>query len=527
MGREIAGRCRAGSDTLERMAEGQFASATETQTTTDPAPPIAKPGPGPEALRAMIASGQRPDPAAVVELIDKHRGERDAILAMLHSSFGNGYVQEVMRAMDHLRVSVKNREVAAGDPSDPNSGYFVAGQAEGGARWRTSDGSFTGKANKDGLDTKYQVNEHDAVHGQVDKSGTGTIGYERDGVSQGELYGQSKGGTWEAGVRRTDAIGDGSLTYGARHQGTANGGNDGVSAEYKTNDGATTVGGAIAAQDGHAVGDLHGTRKLDANTSISGSAAVTQTPAGQVETLSGSYADPKTKVSGSLSHQDGGAVTGNLTASHQLDPKTALAGSVVRAEDRTTYSASATEQVTPELQLGQSLTNVTPDHGRGQTTLSLTDRYRSGNMVQGLDLSLGKGERDFASVTGSAEAKLAPNLYGGAWGTYTTEAGKQDTGSLGASLSFTPNEKMALTLAGIVDNSGALETRLQLDVFKQKIDGIGDLAAHKKDALVSLFVSYTQGGHGGMLDDRFGAPQRSFGGPAGEGQVNAGIRIKF
>lgn len=481
------------------MAEGQFASATETQTTTEPAAPVAKPGPGTEALRAMLASGQRPDPRAVVELIDAHRGERDAMIALLHSTFGNGYVQEVMGAMDHLRVSVKNREVAAGDPSDPNSGFFVAGQAEQGARWRTADGSFTGKANKDGLDTKYQIDERDAVHGKVDKSGTGTLAYERDGVSQGELYGKSKGGTWEAGVRRTDQIGDGALTYGARHQGTPNGGNDGVSAEYKTNDGATTVGGALAVQDGHPVGELHGTHKLDGNATISGSAALTQTPTGPGGSITGSYADP-TK---------------------------SLSASVVRAEDRTTYAASASEQVTPQLQLGQSLTHVNPDQGPSQTSLSLTERYRSGNIVQGLDLSLGKGERDFAATTGSLEGKLAPNLYGGAWGTYTTEAGKQDTGSLGASLTFTPNERMALTLAGIVDQSGALETRLQLDVFKQKIETVGELSAHKKDALVSLFVSYTQGGAGGMLDDRFGAPQRSFGGAAGEGQVNAGIRIKF
>lgn len=482
------------------MAEGQLASATETQTSLDTAPPVAKPGPGPEALRAMIASGQRPDPAAVVELIDAHRGERDAILAMLHATFGNGYVQEVMHAMDRLRLSVKNREIAAGDPSDPKGGYFVAGQAEQGARWRTEDGSFTGKANKDGLDTKYQVNEHDAVHGTIDKSGTGALAYEKDGVSQGELYGRVKGSeNWEAGVRRTDAVGDGALTYGARHQVTANGANDGVSAEYKTTDGKTTAGGSLAVQDGHAVGDVHGTHKLENGGTISGNASVAQTPAGQVTTIAGGYADPTTNVN----------------------------GSVVREPDRTTYNASATEQVTPALSLGGTLNHVAPDHGPGQTTLSLNDRYRTGNVVQGLDLSLGKGERDFASATGSIEGKLAPNLYAGAWGTYTTESGKHDSGSIGASLTFTPSEKTALTLAGIVDTSGALETRLQLDVFKQKIESLGELSSHKKDALVSLFVSYTQGGSRGMLDDRFGAPQRGFGGAAGEGQVNAGIRIKF
>ncbi|MBL0213551.1 MAG: hypothetical protein IPQ07_06700 [Myxococcales bacterium] len=513
------------------MAEGQLASATP-QTTTEPAPaPVAKPGPGAEALRAMLAAGTRPDPKVVIELLDTHRGERDAIFALLHQSLGNAYVQEVVAGMDGLRASVKHREVAAGDPSDPNSGYFVAGQAENGARWRTADGSFTGKAGKDGLDTRYQMSERDALHGQVDKGGTGRLAYEHDGKEQGELYGRAKGSKdWEAGIRRTDEVGGGSLTYGARHQVTANGASDGLSAEYKAAGGATTVGGSAGVQDGHAVGDLHGSHKFDGGQTVTGSATVAQTPQGQVETVSGAYADPKTKVNGSVSHHADGAFTGNLTGSHQLDAQTSLNGSVVRGQDRTTYAASATEQVTPQLQLGQSLTHVDPDHGKSQTTLGLTDRYRSGSMVQGLDLNLGKGERDYLSATGSMDAQLGHHLYGGAWGTYTKEGGKQDVASVGASLTFTPTEKTALTLAGIVDQSGALETRLQFDVFKQRIENVGDLSAHKKDALVSLFLSYSQGGQSGnkgMLDERFGAPQQSYGRGAGEGQVMAGIRIKF
>ncbi len=422
--------------------------------------------------------------------------------------------------------------------SNLSPGYFVAGQAEGGARWRTSDGSFTGKAGKDGLDSRYQMSERDALHGQVDKGGTGRLAYEHDGKEQGELYGRAKGGKdWEAGVRRTDTLdGGGALTYGARHQVTANGASDGLAAEYKAAGGATTVGGSVGVQDGHAVGDLHGSHKLDGGQTVTGSAAVAQTPQGQVETVSGAYADPKTKVNGSISHHADGAFTGNLTGSHQLDAQTSLNGSVVRGQDRTTYAASATEQVTPQLQLGQSLTHVDPDHGKGQTTLGLTDRYRSGSMVQGLDLSLGKGERDYLSATGSMDAQLGHHLYGGAWGTYTKEGGKQDVASVGASLTFTTTEKTALTLAGIVDQSGALETRLQFDVFKQKIENVGDPSAHKKDALVSLFLSYSQGGQGGqggqngkrgMLDERFGAPQQSYGRDANAGQVMAGIRIKF
>ena len=51
-------------------------------------------------------------------------------------------------------------------------------------------------------------------------------------------------------------------------------------------------------------------------------------------------------------------------------------------------------------------------------------------------------------------------------------------------------DRVALTLAGLVDQDGELEVRLQLDVFKKKIDGIKSLSDQKRDALVSLFISY-------------------------------------
>ena len=542
-------------------------------------------GPGVEQLRHLLATGTRPPASKVIEILDTHRGERDAIFALLHSSLGNGYVQEVVAAMEHVRASVAHREVAAGDPSNPNGGYFVASQAEQGAKWRTADGSFTGKANKDGLDTRYQVDGHNAVHGVVGTKGEGSIAYERDGKEEGQLYGRYKSGTdWEAGARRTQELGDGSITASARHQVNANGANDGVSADYKNKDGSTTIGGTAAVQGGHPIGELHGSHKLDnggtitagahhlitpkgtddgvsadyknkdgsttfggsagvvggaasgelhgmhklsKDQTISGSASIAETPAGQVETISGSYKDPKTQVSGSIAHNDKtDALTGNVTAHHQLDPNVSLNGSITRAPDRTTYAASASEQVTPELQLNQSLTHVDKDHGKSQTTLNLNDRYKSANTIQGLDLSLGKGERDYMTATGSVDTRLGKNLYGGAWGSYSTEAGKQDSARLGASLTFTPTEKTALTLAGVIDQNGAFETRLQLDVFKQRIASLSDLSDHKKDALVSLFLSYSQGNHN-MMDDRFRAPQQSYSSGGNDGQVMAGISIKF
>ena len=500
-----------------------------TQQTNDAQPAVAtQEGAGVQALQQLLARGGQPAPEAVVDIIDKHRGERDKIFALLQTTLGNGYVQQVAAAMDHLRVSVKQREVVAGDPSNPEGGFFDASQAENGAKWRTKDGSFSGTANKDGLDTKYQPNPHDAAHLKVDKGGAGSLAWEHDGKNEGELEGHYKSGTdWEAGARRTDQVGNGALTYGARHQVTAAGANDGVTAEYKSTDQKTAIGGMAALQDGHPIGEVHGSEKLANGATIAGNASVAREGGGEREAIGGSYNAGKTQISGSAVHHANDSVTGNLTATHQLDPKTSLTGAITRDADKTSITASGTEQFSPEHKLTGNLGYTAPDHGKGQADLAVSDRYRSPDLVTGLDLKAGTGTRDYASVTGSMDAHLGKNLYGGAFGSYSTENGKHDQASLGASLTFTPSEKTALTLAGVIDQSGALETRLQLDVFKSKIANVGDLADHKKDALVSLFVSYTQGGNPGMLNDRFGAPQESYGRAANEGQVMAGIRLKF
>lgn len=483
------------------------------------------PGAGVQELQQLLARGGQPDPAAVVAIIDAHRGERDKIFAMLQSTLGNGYVQRVAAAMENLRASVKNREVVAGDPSNPNDGYFDASQALGGAKWRTKNGELSGTANKDGLDTRYQPNEHDAAHLKVDKNAAGTLAWEHDGVNEGELEGHYKSAKdWEIGAERTDHVGKGELTYNAHHKVTGAGANDGVSADYKTDDKATEVEATAGLQDGHAVGEVHGSHKLKSGATIAGNAEVT--PEG--ESIGGSYTNGPNSISGNLAHDDAkNSFTGSLTGTHQFDPNTSLTGSLTRTADQTTFGLSGSKQFSPQHTLTGSASYTQPDHGRGQADFGVSDRYRSNNVVTGLDFNGGVGARDYASLTGSAEAKLGHNLYGGAFGGFSAENGKQTTANLGASLTFTPSEKTALTIAGVIDQHGALETRLQLDVFKQKIDNVGDLADHKKDALVSLFVSYTQGGNPGMLNDRFGAPQESYGRAANEGQVMAGLRIKF
>jgi hypothetical protein len=222
---------------------------------------------------------------------------------------------------------------------------------------------------------------------------------------------------------------------------------------------------------------------------------------------------------------DNKGTTGSLTGSYDAG-NTKLDGSVARTADAWKLHGGATEKVNPALTLSGKVDETLPDKGKNQTDVSLSEKYSSGKVIQGLEVDGGKGAHDYLKATGSVDAQLAPNLYGSAWGSYSYEAGHQDTAQIGASLTLTHDEKEALTLAGVVDQHGRFETRLQLDVFKDRINSISALDQHKKDAVVSLFLSYSQqvGGHR-ALDDRFGAPQLET--PNNASQVMAGIRIRF
>lgn len=483
------------------------------------------PGPGVLALEALLKAGM-PEPKQVVAVIDAHRSERDAIFARLHQSLGNAYVQRVVQEMGGLRASIDRREVAAGDPSHPEGGFFVASQKEQGARWRTGDGDFSGSIDKKGLDTRYQLDEDDALHGKVGADKSASLAWERDGKTQAELYGHHKGSDdQEIGLRRPWQVGDGTLTTGLRHRTTQTGTTDGAFAGYKSTDGKTTADAALGVQDGQVAGSLAATHKLTPQDSIAGS--LSHDPTGTRLGLSGSHAYEGGSISGAAAlHRGPQGTTGSVSGALQHGDTKADA-SYTHGLESDKFHLGGSHKFSPQLDVTGKLDHERKRTGESQTTLGLSERYRSDRLVHGLSLDAGTGERDYLGVTGSADMQLGKGVYGGAFGSFRTEEGKQTTAQLGASLTFTPSEKTALTLAGVLDQSGALEARLQLDVFQKRISSVGDLADHKKKALVSLFVSYSQGGSGGMLNDRYGTPQAGFDQPTGSGQVMGGVKISF
>lgn len=473
-------------------------------------------GKGMLALEQVLAKGA-PKPKDVATLIDAHRDEHDQMLALVAQKLGTSFADSVRSELAGLRLSIPNKELAVGDPGDPNADYLDISQAQGGAKWKAAGGNFTGTADKNGLDTTTKLDAHDALHARVKSDKSASVDWNRDGTTEATLAGQYKDSkNYGATLSRTQDVAGASVTEGIEHDVAEGKASDSVYADVKKGDTAAhadlgtsgqhlsaatkTAHDSISGSVGHdATGsslDLADTHDFGHGVTASGDvkrdAAGTWSESGSV-THKGAHDDETLSVA-----HDGKGTTGSLTGSYQN-------GGV---------------------KLGGKIDETIPDQGKAQTTVGLSEKYESDKVIQGVDLEGGKGERDYLKATGSVSGQLAPNLYGSAWGSYAYEAGHQDTAQLGASLTLTKDEKEALTLAGVVDQHGRFETRLQLDVFKDRINSISALDQHKKDAMVSLFVSYSQQvGNQRMLDDRFGAPQLST--PGNASQVMAGIRIRF
>jgi hypothetical protein len=557
------------------VADPQLASkSTADSADVKPAAQQAPAGAGVAALEALLAKGM-PKTGDVVAVIDAHRSDRDAMLMLLQQRLGNGYVQQVIAAMNHLRVSIPNKEVVAGDPSNPKGNYFDASAEQEGASWR--DGNFSGKVDKSGLDATEKLGAKDDLHAKVDAdTQQGTLAWEHGGKSEGELFGGTTSTGWDAGVRRNDTVGGGTLTSTAEYVSNKGVGTEQIDEKYVN--GTTKLEGTAGLSQGKATASLDashgfangsnvhgnvthtgagttavvdGTDKIDSAHSLTGSASYSDTAKGSSEALKLGYTDPNLSVNGSLDHSSAGT-TATLAGTDKLDKTHTLTGSASYSDTpkgqtgslKAGYTApnltlaGSLDRTTNSTQLGfngdwkhgkndlsGSLTETVPDNGASETELKLHDSYGNKNVAGTGDFQAGYGSKDYAKATGGLDLQLHPGMYASTWGSVDAEQGKKTTGSLGASLTLTSDEKNALTLAGIINSDGSFETRLQYDLFKDKLDGVSTLSKEKKDALLSVFVSYTSKGTPGMLNDQLGAPE--FGEKVGGGAVMAGIRIKF
>ncbi len=511
------------------MSERTTASTTATAEAekSEVAAPIVA-GPGVGELQALIKAGV-PDITKVIDIIDRRPGEHKELMQLVQS-LGGAYYQNVLHAMDAIRLDLKRKALAAGDPSNPQGGYFLASAEEKAARWRTEDGKFQGKASKDGLDASYQIDEDDALVAKVGKK-EGSVAWQRDGETVGEIYGRKGPDGFDAGLRRTFDAGDGAtVTPMLRHHQTAAGGQAELAAEYKDKDASTTASGYVGMREsgGGFVAGVDGAHKFSDATSMTGSARYS--PEGYSATVAGAHKfSDATSMTGTASYGSEG-YSATLAGAHRFSETTtgdaSLSHAQVGAQSTTTASAGLAYQ-SGGLSASGRLTHAQPGGGEGQTTLSIHERYQSSKVIQSFNFEAGVGARDYATATGALDVQLAPSLYAGAWGSFSSEQGKQTTAAIGASITWTPAEKIALTAAGVMNQAGQLEGRLQLDVFKSRIDGISDIADDKKKALFSIYAGISTNGGRGMLDDRYGAGSYKYDGQKQDTQFTLGVKIPF
>lgn len=493
-------------------------------------------GAGVTALDALLAKG-KPPPASVVALIDAHRGDRTAMFQLLQTKLGNAYVQQVTASMNHLRVSVPRREIAAGDPSNPNAGSFLASVANKDATWRTSSGDNTGKIDQSGLNTTEKLDASNDLNGKINaKTKEATIDWDHEAKAEAELFAGKTATGWDAGLRRNDAVGGGTLTTSASYASNKGVGTEQLEEKYV--DGSNTVDATEAyANNGTRSVGVTDTDKLDKTATLTGGFHVSDTAAGaRTETLNAGYtntADGVT-VNGTLIDNPNGSITGSVTGSDKLDSTTTVNGSVTHTATSTAATIGG-EWKSGHDDLSGSVTETYTDPVATKPNQPLTETVvKSHETLDGErvatsgDFEAGYGQRDYAKANGEVDVGVAPNVYAGAFGSVDVEDGKPTTKSAGASITVTPDEKLALTVAGLVNNNGSFETRLQVDEFKTKIANVDVLSSEKKNAIVSLFISYTSKAKPGLLNNELGAPEYSTTDPTGNGgEIMAGVRVKF
>ncbi|MEZ4365329.1 MAG: hypothetical protein R2939_03455 [Kofleriaceae bacterium] len=503
-----------------------------------PEVPTPKPlGPGVTQLAELIAKGT-PSVDEVVKILDLHPGEREMLVDTIGTYLGDEFLIKCRERMPDLRMHWGALHLVAGDPLAEGGSFFEASRTRKGAAWRTPlfGGTFTGEVGgkvgydirqdfgggnyisaskkEDGgswhlgdftgtfsggkLDSAYALTDTDSLRLHYGtKAGFGTLGYYRAGELQGvEIAGGYKGSDdYQIGIQRPFALGEGLGTAGLRHKVDGGVGRDVATFDYAGKDNSLQSFAGLNSSTGDFTAGLNTQHKLDDATQLRSRFSV-----------------------------EGDTYGMGLSADHRWNPQWSSSASGDLSTERYAFGAS-TQYKQGGLQLDGSGKVSGAWDGPAQFDLGFTERYRSDRFQQDFSLTgrLAEGH-DQINARAGFDADLGSGFYAGAWGNWQAGEGISPTASLGASITFTPHERAALTLVGIVDERGAFDTRLELDIFKSKIRGLDSLTSHRKDAIIGLFVQYGNGG--GMLDDRYGGADQGFG-IDDSGQLSFGIKFGF
>lgn len=517
-------------------ARGELApAAARDQAEGPPSLPAPKEaGPGLTAFGQLLARGA-PRVDEVVRLLDANASERDLLIDAIGTYLGPAFLAEVRQAMGDLRMDWKRLHLVAGDPQGAGS-YFDASKDRQGAAWRTGlfGGQFTGElggkkqydvawrqdedhfveASKqlDGgrwklgdftgrfaggrLDSAYAFSDSDQLKLFHDtKSGFGTLGFYREGeLAIGEFAVQTKGEQTSYGLQRRFAGDDGvTRTVGLRHIER-----DGYSREALTYD--------------------HDGKDFDAQTyaGVGGDGGLTAGFATQHRLGEGTTLGTRAGIDGEDWHAQ-------LDASQRWNPE--WSSDVSSRVDQDRYRASVGTSYAHGPWSTRGRVGAEGEHGGVPTfTGTVSEQYRDKKWQHELMLRSGVRDGDVSlEMLASTDVDLGRGFYAGGWGGWNQPLDGKEAGSVGGSLTFTPHERAALTLAGVIDGEGTFDTRLQLDVFRSKIRDVGALTSRRKDALISVFIGY---GNGTMLDARYGEADQEMR-LDDEGTLRFGVGVSF
>jgi len=348
---------------------------------------------------------------------------------------------------------------------------------------------------KVGKDEKVDANLGVQQAGE-DRSVSGGLGYQNKQMSLKGSGSYTSDEKWSAGVNGSFAAGKDAkvnANAGLSQQGqdqTLTGG-----LGYQNKNWGLSGKGSYTDQDNLSLG-LSGNRKLGEKTTGSFDLTHGEQKGVSTEALRLGLKDDKNSLGLGLSYTDRENLKGSLDFSSQLNK---------------------TSEIKARLETGIQ-------QGKNFTQLGLSGSTKSDDLVLQASLEALKNENGL-NIKASGDAVftlVGEKLYGQAFARLDQTLNDPKY-QVGGGVTWTPKDKLALTLAGVVDQDGGFDARLQMDVFKNKVTNARELDEKKKNAALSVFAGYRQGMEGGFMNDRFGAGKFS----GQEGQVYFGVGFKF
>jgi hypothetical protein len=208
--------------------------------------------------------------------------------------------------------------------------------------------------------------------------------------------------------------------------------------------------------------------------------------------------------------EDNGKGTVSGTVDYAGDDNEVQASGSVGQDGKAEGTVAGSHNFTDELSGQASLAASTEDG----LTAGVGGKYENDDFAVSAEVDANKkGDATSVTAKGSGTAKLMDGkLYATVTGSAKMGDAEEDAPrfNLGGSVTLTTGEHQALVASGAMDDKGGLDLTLEYDIFKDKIKNAGDVDDAKKDALISLYTEYKQGG-----DDK------------AEDGLTAGVKLRF